>query len=273
MEYKKPHPWWLLTGFWIGVAISLAVVARRIIALAQPSETGRGMDLDAAFSSHAQLTIAHIVPAAVFVLLAAWILLRASNPKWVSAAFFGTGMLTGLTAYAMSAYAIGGWVERSAVLVFNTWFLFSLGRAYTLYRHAEADKTRTTAPDACALNKTRTTAPDACALNETRTTAPDACALNETRTTAPDACALRQQRRWTTRAVGILLGIATTRPVMAVFFATSPLTHLQPRQFFGIAFWIGFSINAAVIELWLHSRSRARLRVTGLHATPRTVTS
>jgi hypothetical protein len=46
---------------------------------------------------------------------------------------------------------------------------------------------------------------------------------------------------------------------MAVFFATSPLTHLGPHQFFGIAFWIGFSINVTVIELCLHSERRAQL--------------
>jgi hypothetical protein len=38
---------------------------------------------------------------------------------------------------------------------------------------------------------------------------------------------------------------------MGVFFATSRLTHLEPRQFFGWAFWIGFSINTLVVELWL----------------------
>ena len=27
-------------------------------------------------------------------------------------------------------------------------------------------------------------------------------------------------------------------------------------QFFGIAFWIGFSINTIAVELWLHSRGR-----------------
>jgi hypothetical protein len=67
------------------------------------------------------------------------------------------------------------------------------------------------------------------------------------------------ERRWMTRAMGILLGIATTRPVMGVFFATSRLTHLEPRQFFGMAFWIGFSINTIVVELWLRSQAgRAR---------------
>jgi hypothetical protein len=57
------------------------------------------------------------------------------------------------------------------------------------------------------------------------------------------------------RAIVVLLGIATTRPVMGVFFATSPLTHLTPHQFFGIAFWIGFSINTLAFELWIRSRN------------------
>ena len=66
-----------------------------------------------------------------------------------------------------------------------------------------------------------------------------------------------QKQRWTIRAVAILLGIATTRPVMGVFFATSLLTHLTPRQFFGIAFWIGFSLNTLAIELWLRKSNFA----------------
>jgi hypothetical protein len=41
---------------------------------------------------------------------------------------------------------------------------------------------------------------------------------------------------------------------MAVFFATSAATHLSPKQFFGFAFWIGFSINVVAAELWLLSR-------------------
>jgi len=58
------------------------------------------------------------------------------------------------------------------------------------------------------------------------------------------------------RAVAVLLGIATTRPVMGVFFATERLSHLRPEDFFGIAFWIGFSINALIIEIWLRTAAR-----------------
>jgi hypothetical protein len=101
----------------------------------------------------------------------------------------------------MSIPAFGGWVERSAVLLFNSAFLFSMARAYGYARAGESF----------------------------------------------------QKTRWLTRAIGILLGIATTRPVMGIFFATSRWTHLEPRQFFGVAFWIGFSINVIIVEVWLRS--------------------
>jgi hypothetical protein len=68
-----------------------------------------------------------------------------------------------------------------------------------------------------------------------------------------------KKRVWMVRAIAVLLGIATTRPVMGIFFATARTTRLTPHQFFGIAFWIGFSINTLVIEFWL--RSRRSLRV------------
>ncbi|HMF54526.1 MAG TPA: DUF2306 domain-containing protein [Edaphobacter sp.] len=58
-------------------------------------------------------------------------------------------------------------------------------------------------------------------------------------------------REWMLRAIAVLLGIATTRPVMGVFFATMRLTHLEPRQFFGIAFWIGFAATYLAGEWYL----------------------
>lgn len=64
-------------------------------------------------------------------------------------------------------------------------------------------------------------------------------------------------RRWTLRATAIVLGIATTRPVMGIFFATARLTGWTPHQFFGFAFWIGFTINAVVMELVLRKRARS----------------
>jgi hypothetical protein len=166
--------------------------------------------LDAAFASHTGLTLAHILPAMAFVLLTPFVLLRRSRAVWIERLLFPLGAVVGVTAYAMSTYSIGGWVERSAVLFFNSLFLFSLARAYWYMHRGEP----------------------------------------------------LQKMRWMLRAIGILLGIATTRPVMGVFFATSRLTHLEPRQFFGIAFWIGFSINTIAIEFWLRPRKRKSQRET-----------
>jgi hypothetical protein len=63
-------------------------------------------------------------------------------------------------------------------------------------------------------------------------------------------------REWLVRAIAVLLGIATTRPVMGIFFATQRLTHLQPSQFFGMAFWIGFTLTWAAGEIWLRMQLR-----------------
>ena len=63
-------------------------------------------------------------------------------------------------------------------------------------------------------------------------------------------------REWVIRSMSIALGVATTRPVMGVFFATSRLTGLTPHDFFGIAFWIGFTATYIAGELWIrHTRT------------------
>lgn len=66
---------------------------------------------------------------------------------------------------------------------------------------------------------------------------------------------LARYREWMVRAVAVLLGIATTRPVMGVFFATERITHMQPSQFFGIAFWIGFTVTYLAGEVYLRTRA------------------
>ena len=62
-----------------------------------------------------------------------------------------------------------------------------------------------------------------------------------------------QHREWMLRATGIVLGIATTRPVMAIFFATSSNTGLKPSQFFGIAMWIGFTSTVLAAEWYIRT--------------------
>ena len=203
---RQSWPSWLRVGFGTCTVIAVAVVLRRLFALASPSQSGppQLVALDATLASHAALTLTHILPALAFVLLAPFTFMpRFAHAPWSERLLFPLGFVVGGTAYAMSTYSVGGWVERSAVLFFNTLFLFSLIQALRHARRAEQ----------------------------------------------------LLELRWLTRAIGILLGIATTRPVMGFFFATSRLTHLEPRQFFGIAFWIGFSINTVAVELWIRSRN------------------
>jgi prepilin signal peptidase PulO-like enzyme (type II secretory pathway) len=198
----------LRAWFWASLAVGIAIVVRRLFKLPS-SATSSGppelVQLDAWFHSHAVLTYAHILLALVllFVLpLLFWG--RTREAGTVRNTFCALGVAVGLSAYAMSVYSVGGWVERSAVLLFGSYFLVSLGLSYSAWRrHAGGT-----------------------------------------------------ERKWTLRAVAVLLGIATTRPVMGVFFATSRLTHLLPSQFFGPAFWIGFSINVAGMELWLRTRKK-----------------
>jgi hypothetical protein len=202
-------PQWLTICFWVCTVIAVAAAARRFITLLRPSGSSMMSGLDATFASHTTLILAHIIPATAFVLLAPFALFRASEKRWIERTLMVLGVIVGITAYAMSVDAFGGWTERTAVLFFNSLFLFSLGRAF-LYSQAGA---------------------------------------------------LIPMRRWLTRAIGILLGIATTRPVMGVFFATSRLTHLEQKQFFGIAFWIGFSINTIVVEMWLRAGNHLPMKM------------
>ncbi len=68
-------------------------------------------------------------------------------------------------------------------------------------------------------------------------------------------------REWMIRAYAIGLAVATIRPIVGVFFATRALTHLTPREFFGIAFWIGFTLHVVAEECWIHhTRSRPNRR-------------
>ena len=200
-------PLWLRIGFWGCTVIAIAVVLRRLSALLSPPKNvpPQMAGLDGAFASHMALTLAHVLPALAFVLIAPLVVfLKFEKARWSESFVYPLGVVVGLTAYAMSTFAVGGWVERSAVLVFDTLFLFSLLRSY-LYKRAGN---------------------------------------------------VLLKRRWLLRAIAVLLGIATTRPVMGVFFATSARTHLRIDQFFGIAFWVGFSINVLIFEVWIRARDR-----------------
>jgi uncharacterized membrane protein len=60
-------------------------------------------------------------------------------------------------------------------------------------------------------------------------------------------------REWVIRAMGVVLGVATVRPVMAIFFAVTLGTGKTPADIFGPAFWTGFSITLLAAELWVRA--------------------
>src|ERR1700722_10213684 len=100
----KEFPAGLRFAFWTCAAIAVAVVARRVVALISPSSGGppQMARLDAVFAGHAALTLAHILPAAAFVLLSPFVLSRRhGSGRRMPLAFYALGAWTGVTAYAM----------------------------------------------------------------------------------------------------------------------------------------------------------------------------
>jgi uncharacterized membrane protein len=69
-------------------------------------------------------------------------------------------------------------------------------------------------------------------------------------------------REWMIRAFAIGLAVATIRPIIGIFFATSPLSGLTPREFFGIAFWIGFVLHLIAAEAWIRATSARQMADT-----------
>jgi uncharacterized membrane protein len=63
-----------------------------------------------------------------------------------------------------------------------------------------------------------------------------------------------RHREWMIRAYAVALGVAATRPIVGMFFA---LRRLTPHEFFGIAFWLGFTITFLAGEAWIdYTRNR-----------------
>ncbi|HEY1483577.1 MAG TPA: DUF2306 domain-containing protein [Candidatus Acidoferrum sp.] len=58
-------------------------------------------------------------------------------------------------------------------------------------------------------------------------------------------------REWMIRAFGTGLAVATIRPIIGFFFATRRITGLTPHEFFGTAFWLGFTLQLIALEAWI----------------------
>jgi hypothetical protein len=197
--------------FWIVLvilcAIGAAAVTRRIVALETTpgAEASNSASLDAHFAAKRGMTLLHIVPSLLFVMLVPLQFLPSAARRyprlhrWTGRMLMGLGLVLGISALWLSAHPVGGLAEGTATAFFGCFFLFCLGKAWWYLRHGRAER----------------------------------------------------HREWITRMVAIALGVATTRPIMAVFFATSRVTGLTPQQFFGPAMWLGFVSTYLACEAWI----------------------
>lgn len=199
--------------------IGVAIVIRRSLNLLAPSPAPprfpEAAALDAGFAAHRLLTMVHIIPGFLFVVLAPLQFVRSlrnSRPRlhrWMGRVVLASGIVIGGTALVMSPQmAIGGANETAATMFFAIIFLFSLIKAFVYIRHGR----------------------------------------------------IALHREWMIRAFAIAFAVATIRPIMGVFFATSRLTHLTPHDFFGIAFWLGFTIHLIAAEVWINYTRPGSLR-------------
>lgn len=175
--------------------------------------------LDDVFARHPVLTLIHILPGLLFVLLAPLQFnstFRKRHLEWHRLSgriLFLCGVVIGVSALVMSFAmpSIGGVNQAAATTLFGLWFLFALGKAF---RHVMRRE-------------------------------------------------ISQHREWMIRAFSIGLAVATIRPIIAIFFATSPLSGLTPYEFFGPGFWIGFALHLIAAEVWIR---RTRPQTTALLA-------
>ena len=196
---------------WTGVAllalIGVAAVTRRTLVLLWPgtfaSKASPAAVLDAGFAKHLALTLFHILPGGLFLLLTPLQFMRSIREKhwmihrWMGRVLVAGGLIIGGTALVMSyRMNIGGPNETAATTLFAIVFLICLIKAYVHIRRKEVVR----------------------------------------------------HREWMIRAYGVGLGVATTRPIVGAFFAFRRLT---PHEFFGIAFWLGFTITFLIAEAWV----------------------
>ena len=207
----------LVRLIWIAVIflafVGLAVATRRTIVLWKPgamhAANNPAAGLDSHFASQRTLTLAHILPAMLFMVLGPLQFigaLRAQYPRfhrWSGRVFLAASGVVGVTGLTMAfGKTVGGLDEKAAILLFGIFFLVALGKALWHAMRRE----------------------------------------------------FVQHREWMIRGYAIGLAVATIRPIMGIFFATAVLHgHApEPREFFGTAFWIGFTLQSVAAEVWIN---------------------
>jgi len=128
--------------------IGLAMGARRTIVLMKPgalsARNGPAAELDAHFAKQRALTLLHILPGMLFMVLGPLQFvrgLRAKHPavhRWSGRIFLAASAVIGITGLTMVLRdSIGGGDEKSAIVIFGSFFLFALGKALLHALHRE----------------------------------------------------------------------------------------------------------------------------------------
>lgn len=203
----------LWTAVFFLAFIGLAVAARRSVVLLRPgamsATNNPAAALDAHFADYRALTLAHVLPAMLFMVLGPLQFLkklRATYPaihRWSGRIFLGASAIVGVTGLTMAfGKTIGGLDEKAAIALFGTFFLLALAKA--LWHAIRRD--------------------------------------------------FAQHREWMIRGYAIGLAVATIRPIMGSFFVAAVMQGRipEPQQFFGTAFWVGFTLQTIAAEVWIN---------------------
>jgi len=218
---KQPKNKLVWTVAFILAFIGIAMIVRRTFFLVpvlqdryvpSPGLPGMPSFPDDGFVNNPILTLLHILPALLFIVLG---LLQFAKPirtkypafhRWNGRALLLIGAVVGVSGIVMGfRMAISGVSETAAITFFGSWFLFALTKAFVLIRQRKIDL----------------------------------------------------HREWMIRAFATGMAVTTTRPIVAIFFATSRLTHLTPQDFFGAALWIGFTLHLILAEVWINRTRKA----------------
>src|SRR5262249_11004980 len=133
--------------------IGLAVAARRTIVLLKPGTlSGRNNPaeaLDAHFAEHRALTLAHVVPAMLFMTLGPLQFVNRLRrkypqiPRWSGRVFLSVSAIVGITGLTMAwGKTIGGMDEKAAITLFGTFFLVALAKGLWHAMHREFGRHR-----------------------------------------------------------------------------------------------------------------------------------
>ena len=213
----------LVQSLWAAVIflafIGIAVAVRRTIVLVRPgamsARNNPAAELDKSFADRRTLTLAHIVPGMLFMVLGPLQFVRGLRSKypqvhrWCGRIFLTASAVVGVSGLTLAyGKTIGGVDEKAAITLFGSFFLIALAKALWHALRRE----------------------------------------------------FAQHREWMIRGYAIGLAVATIRPIMGTFFAVAVLRghRPDPHEFFGTAFWIGFTAQMIAAEIWInYTKARA----------------